>query len=286
MISPKSELPSTGEQPSTVVGSISQLERHCCPGASKPVPRGYSTLTTHYQANISRLGRRHSATHPLDDRLHSRRRRSNVLRRLLLRCHECIVNNISEEYCPPMLLPIPSDYADTLERISKMAIKGVLPLPLKMILNTYYPLPSQPQPPRPLPQCDAPPRRLSIQSTPQQQCSATRMVTAEKTTVERSAEKKCIEESTEGKMEPELGELESSSSAGTDLKHPESSVSRTGRWNQPPSTAVRESTGVVDERTSVDGGSFHVPVRETLLSGCFKNSRRRARKLDLYRFAL
>ena len=38
MFSPKSELPSTSGQPSTVVHSISQFERHCCPGASKPVP--------------------------------------------------------------------------------------------------------------------------------------------------------------------------------------------------------------------------------------------------------
>ena len=172
-----------------------------------------------------------------------------------------------------------------------MAIKGILPPPLKMILNTYHPLPSQPQPPRPLPQCDAPPRRLSIQSTPQQQCSATRMVTAEKTTVERSAEKIYIEESTEGKMEPELGELESLSSAGTDLKHPESSVSRTGRWNQPPSTAVRSSTGVSCRRANI---RYPLTVvcfmsqfeRHCCRAGCFKNSRRRARKLDLYRFAL
>ena len=37
VVSPKSELPSTSEQPSTVVRSISQFERHCCPGASIPV---------------------------------------------------------------------------------------------------------------------------------------------------------------------------------------------------------------------------------------------------------
>ena len=37
MVSPKSKLPSTSEQPSTVVRPISQFERHCCPGASRPV---------------------------------------------------------------------------------------------------------------------------------------------------------------------------------------------------------------------------------------------------------
>ena len=75
----------------------------------------------------------------------------------LLRCHECIVNNIAEEYCLPMPLPISTDYADKLGKRSKMAIKDILPPPLKMIRNTYYPLPSQPQPPRPSSQCDAPP---------------------------------------------------------------------------------------------------------------------------------
>ena len=109
-----------------------------------------------------------------------------------------------------------------------MAIKSILSPPLKMTLNTYYPLPSQSQTPRPSPQCDAPPRRASAKSPPQQQCSVTRVVTVEKTTVERSAENVCIEESTEGEIEPELGELESSS-ADKVLKHPDSSVPRTGR---------------------------------------------------------
>ena len=60
--------------------------------------------------------------------------------RRLLRCHECIVNNIPEEYCPPMTLPIPLDYVDNLGRRSEMARKDILPPPLKMILNTYFPL--------------------------------------------------------------------------------------------------------------------------------------------------
>ena len=38
MVSPKGELPSTSKQPSTVVRSISQFERHCCLGASRLVP--------------------------------------------------------------------------------------------------------------------------------------------------------------------------------------------------------------------------------------------------------
>ena len=105
--------------------------------------------------------------------------------RWLLRCHESIVNNIPEEYCPPMPLLIYPDYADNLGRRSKMATKVILPSPLKMILNTYYPLPSPSQPRRPSPQCDTPPRRPSAQSPPQQQCSVTRVVTAGKTTVER-----------------------------------------------------------------------------------------------------
>ena len=136
----------------------------------------------------------------------------------LFKSHDCIVNNIQEEYCLPMPLPIPPGYAHNLWRRSKMSIKGILSPPLSMILNTYYPLP--PQPPRPSPQCDAPPRRPSVQqSPPQQQCSVTRVVTAEKTTVERSAGKKCMEENPEGRMDPESGHLESSS-AGTGFEVP------------------------------------------------------------------
>ena len=134
-----------------------------------------------------------------------------------LRCHEGIVNNIPKENYLPMPLPIPSDYADNLGRRSKMVIKDIFPPPLKMILNTYYSLPGQLQPPRPSPQSDAPPRRPSVPTRRQQQCYVTRVVMADKTTVERSAEKVCMEESTESKMEPELGELELSS-AGTGLE--------------------------------------------------------------------
>ena len=80
----------------------------------------------------------------------------------LFKCYECIVSNIPEEYCPPMPLPIPPDYAHNLGMRSKMAITDTLPPPLNMILNTYHLLPSQP--PRPSPQCDAPPRRPSYSS--------------------------------------------------------------------------------------------------------------------------
>ena len=68
----------------------------------------------------------------------------------LFKCHDCIGSNIPEEHCPLMPLPIPPDYVHNLERKSKMATKGILPPPLKMILNTYYQLP--PQPPQPSPQ--------------------------------------------------------------------------------------------------------------------------------------
>ena len=53
----------------------------------------------------------------------------------------------------------------------------------------------------------------------------------------------CMEESTERKMDPEPGELESSS-AGTSFEALGQQCSRTGRWNEPLSTTVRSSTGV------------------------------------------
>ena len=113
-----------------------------------------------------------------------------------------------------------------------MATRGILPPPLEMIFNTYYPLP--PQPPRPSPQYDAPPRRPPVQqSPPQQQCSGTRVVAAKKMTVERSVKNVCMEEGraekttvkrsaenvfmeghNEGGMNLEPGELDPSS-AGT-----------------------------------------------------------------------
>ena len=132
-----------------------------------------------------------------------------------------------------------------------MAIQGILLPPLKMILNTYYPLPSQPQPPWPSPHYDAPPRRSSAQSPPQQQCSITRVVTAEKTTMERLAEKKCIEENTEGKMGPERGELELSS-AGTGFEAPGQQCLSNGEMKR---TTV-DSCSFVDGSSDLGGNTF------------------------------
>ena len=54
----------------------------------------------------------------------------------------------------------------------------------------------------------------------------------------------CMGEIIEGKMDPERGELEASLAGVGLLKHPDSSVSRTGRLNESLSTAVCSSTGV------------------------------------------
>ena len=45
--------------------------------------------------------------------------------RWLIRCHECLVNIIPEEYCSRMPLPIPPDYGDNLARKSTMALKVI-----------------------------------------------------------------------------------------------------------------------------------------------------------------
>ena len=55
----------------------------------------------------------------------------------LVKCHDCIVNNIAEEHCPPMPLPIPPDYVHNLER-SEMAVKGILPPPLRYSTRTTH----------------------------------------------------------------------------------------------------------------------------------------------------
>ena len=153
----------------------------------------------------------------------------------------------------PIYASTPSRYVDNLARRSKIARKGILPPPLKIILNTYYPLSSQPQqPPQPSPQCDVPPRRPSAQSPPQQQCSVPRVVTPEETTVERSAKKVtpldvcvCMDERTEAKMEPERRQLESLSAGLVRvLEHLDSSVSQVGRCNKLLSKAFHPSTGV------------------------------------------
>ena len=46
-----------------------------------------------------------------------------------------------------------------------------------------------------------------------------------------------MEGNNEGRMDPERGQLESPS-AGTGLKYPDNSASRTGKWNEPLSTAA------------------------------------------------
>ena len=42
---------------------------------------------------------------------------------------------------PPMTLPVPPDCIEDLEKISKMARKGILPSPLRMVSKIRYPLP-------------------------------------------------------------------------------------------------------------------------------------------------
>ena len=64
---------------------------------------------------------------------------------------------MSREYCPSMPLPVPPDYIKNLSKISEMATKGVLPPPLKMILEARYPLLVQQQPSPTLPPRKIPP---------------------------------------------------------------------------------------------------------------------------------
>ena len=59
----------------------------------------------------------------------------------LSKCYLCAVNSCQEEYCPPMLLPIASDYAKKSVRRPEMAQKGILPPTSKMTLKKYDPLP-------------------------------------------------------------------------------------------------------------------------------------------------
>ena len=68
----------------------------------------------------------------------------------LIRYNHCMANNCPKEYCPPMPVPIPPDYAKILMRKWEMAKKSILPHALKMTLKTYYPLPVH-QPPVPPP---------------------------------------------------------------------------------------------------------------------------------------
>ena len=100
-----------------------------------------------------------------------------------------------------------------------MAAKGTLPPTLEMILQAYYPLPVQYQPPQ-SPQYDFPPRRSSARSLSQQPCSASRVTTVmgtEKTEGSDQNERRKIplvqifeEQTMEGNIKPELITLESS----------------------------------------------------------------------------
>ena len=54
----------------------------------------------------------------------------------LIRCHNCSVDNCSEEEYPPRPLPIPPDYIDLLQRGLGRVMKGILPPTLKIILKT------------------------------------------------------------------------------------------------------------------------------------------------------
>ena len=66
-----------------------------------------------------------------------------------MRCHNCIVDNCSEEDYPPRPLPIPPGYTEHLERKMRKSVKGKLPPTLKLILKTYYPLPARQTPVHP-----------------------------------------------------------------------------------------------------------------------------------------
>ena len=59
---------------------------------------------------------------------------------LILRYHDCIINNCPEYY-PLMPLPIPPGSAKTLARRVEMAEKGILPPSYNMVLNKYFPPP-------------------------------------------------------------------------------------------------------------------------------------------------
>ena len=62
----------------------------------------------------------------------------------LIRCYIYAANSYTEEYCPPMPLPIPSDYIKNLENKSEMTAKCILPPTLEIIMKTHYPLPGKP----------------------------------------------------------------------------------------------------------------------------------------------
>ena len=59
-----------------------------------------------------------------------------------IRCHNCETLNFPQEEYPAKPLPIPRNYIDNLHsRLIKIK-QGILPPTLKMIINTFYPLPA------------------------------------------------------------------------------------------------------------------------------------------------
>ena len=72
----------------------------------------------------------------------------------MLRCHNCEALDRPQEEHPARLLPTPPpSYIDNLQSRLIKARKGIFPAPLKLILNTKYPLPVQ----RPAPEISVQP---------------------------------------------------------------------------------------------------------------------------------
>ena len=67
----------------------------------------------------------------------------------LIRCHNCAADNCPEEEYPLKPLHIPPVYMDNLKRRLGKAMDGILPLTLKLILKTYYPLTARQAPVHP-----------------------------------------------------------------------------------------------------------------------------------------
>ena len=67
----------------------------------------------------------------------------------LIRCHNCAAANCSEDEYPLRPLLIPPDCIDILQRRLGKTKNNILPLTVKMVLRTYYPLPSRQAPVHP-----------------------------------------------------------------------------------------------------------------------------------------
>ena len=57
----------------------------------------------------------------------------------LIRCCDCAVNNYPKDHCPPMLLPVAHGYHKKMCEREQTAVKGILPLVLKMVFKIHYP---------------------------------------------------------------------------------------------------------------------------------------------------